>query len=390
MGSTFPWFRSSVGDVGVAFGRDEARLLQVRESAGQLRVTGAAWCPLPSLDGGARPEVQWGRALRAAVGSGGFAGRRCTICLPREDLFMQSMKLPSMPDEELTEAVAWEAAKQMNVSRDQIRADWIRTGVSTSGGEELSVDRDELVVVAAHRDALDTRLEAAWSAGLRPAAVETHCTAVARMLSRHHRRAADAGICRAVIEVGTEGSSVLILHGDQTTFCKALDIGGRHFNEQVADKLSLDVEAARELRHARLRGVADTTFIDPSTDRAVFEAVRPLLSECAHNVLMCLRYAAVTFRGLSPRQIVLTGSNGSEPGLAEQIATSCQLPVQLDDEQGSLAQLEEDLRAMLPHDQGTPGAWVAAAGMSLRGFESRSKRSSNRESTPSTERSAAA
>jgi len=387
MGSTFPWFRSPVGDVGVAFGRDEARLLQVRESAGHLRVAGAAWCPLPSLDGGSRPELEWGRALRVAVGSGGFAGRRCTICLPREDLFMQSMKLPSMPDEELAEAVAWEAAKQMGISRDQIRADWIRTGVSSPGGDESTVDRDGFVVVAAHREALDARLEAVWAAGLRPAAVETHCLAVARLLSRHHRREADAGNCRAVVEVGTEGSSVIILHGDQTTFCKALDIGGRHFNELVADKLSLDVEAARELRLARLRGDANTTFIDPSTDRAVFEAVRPLLSECAHNVLMCLRYAAVTFRGLTPCQIVLTGSNGSEPGLADQIATACQVPVQLDDEQGSLARLEEDLRAMLPHDQGTAGAWVAAAGMSLRGFESAPGK---RTSTPSTERSAAA
>ena len=371
MGFTVPWFRSSVGDVGVAFEQDEARLLQLRESAGRLRVTGAAWCSLPSLEGGKRLGSEWGRVLRSAVGSGGFAGRRCTVCLPREDVFMQSMKLPSMPDAELDEAVAWEAAKQMNVSRDQIRADWIRTGMIATGDEGVA-SREELVIVASHQDVLDARLEAVWNAGLRPVAVETHCSAVARLLSRHHRRAADSENCRTVIEVGVEGASVQILRGDQVAFCKAIDVGGRHFDELVADKLSLEVDAARELRHARLRGDSGQTFIDPSTDRAVFEAVRPLLNECAHSVLMCLRYAAVTFRGLSPEQVVLTGSSGSEPGLADQIATTCQIPVHLDDEQDTLARLEDDLRGVLPHDPGTPGAWVAAAGMSLRGFQSQS------------------
>ena len=284
---------------------------------------------------------------------------------------MQSMKLPSMPDAELDEAVAWEAAKQMNVSRDQIRADWIRTGMIATGDEGVA-SREELVIVASHQDVLDARLEAVWNAGLRPVAVETHCSAVARLLSRHHRRAADSENCRTVIEVGVEGASVQILRGDQVAFCKAIDVGGRHFDELVADKLSLEVDAARELRHARLRGDSGQTFIDPSTDRAVFEAVRPLLNECAHSVLMCLRYAAVTFRGLSPEQVVLTGSSGSEPGLADQIATTCQIPVHLDDEQDTLARLEDDLRGVLPHDPGTPGAWVAAAGMSLRGFQSQS------------------
>ena len=370
MSATVPWFRSRVGDVGVAFLPGEARLLQVRESKGTLRVTGAAWCPLAPVEDGARPEVEWGRSLRTAVASGGFAGRRCTICLPREELFMQSMKLPSMPTEELAEAVAWEAATQMNAPRDSIRADWIQTG-GIAADEGSNADRRDLVVVAAHRDAIDARLEAAWSAGLRPESVETPCWAAARLFSRHHRRAADAGSCRAVLEMGIHGGSVLILRGDQIAFCKTLDIGGRHLDEQVADRLGLEVEAARELRMARLRGDAGSTFIDPSTDRAVYEAVRPLLAECAHNMLMCLRYAAVTFRGLTPSKIILTGADGCEPGLAEQVVSTCQVPVQRDCEEPGFERLEHDLSSILPHDAGSIGAWIAPAGMSLRGLEAR-------------------
>mgnify|MGYP001232972267 CR=1 FL=1 len=370
MSATFPWFRSRVGDVGVAFLPGEARLLQVRESNGQLRVAGAAWCPLATAESGSRPEVEWARSLRTAVAAGGFAGRRCTICLPREELFMQSMKLPVMPEAELTEAVAWEAATQMNAPRDSIQADWIRTG-GVSSGDESNGDRCDLVVVAAHRDAIDARLEAAWAAGLRPEAVETHCWAAARLFSRHHRRAADANNCRAVLEVGSRGGSVLILRGDQIAFCKTLDIGGRHLDEQVADKLGLEVDAARELRMARLRGDAASTFIDPSTDRAVYEAVRPLLAECAHNMLMCLRYAAVTFRGLTPGRIIVTGADGAEPGLAEQVAATCQIAVQGDCQETGLDRLQQDLGAMLPHDEGSLGAWIAPAGMSLRGLAAR-------------------
>lgn len=370
---TLPRYRSTIGSVGIAFDTDEVRLLQLRDAAGGLRITGAARCSLPAAGGGERSLQQLAESLRSAVVSGGFAGRRCVISLPREDVFLQSLKLPVMPDEELVEAVAWEASQRMNVSRDSIRSDWIRTG-ATSEDEH---GRDEVLVIAAHRDALDRRLEAACEAGLRPMAVDTHFGAVARLFSRQHRRAVDIDSCRAVLEVGIDGATVIILRGDQVVFCKALDIGGHRFNHRVAEKLCLDVDSAAELRQARLRRDPGSKFIDPSTEQAVHEAVRPLLGELARNVLMCLRYVAVTFRGIAPEMIVVTGADGCEPGLASEISTTCQVPVQTDDEHGTLKGLEQGIHSIMQRDPGPVEAWVVAAGLSLRGLTSSTRQASS-------------
>ena len=171
-----------------------------------------------------------------------------------------------------------------------------------------------------------------------------------------------------MIEVGDTSSTLIILHGDRIALCRSLDIGGCHLDARVADQLGLDIDAASELRQARLQPMAgiDIATIDPATDRAVHECLRPLFEELSRDILMCLRYYGVTFKGQKPVRLMLTGTEAREPGLAHTIARSCGMPVELDDELGTLAGLESSLLNVKSHVGGSASAWVTASGLSLR------------------------
>jgi len=344
------------GHVGIAFEDSDVHMLQLREHRAGLRVMGAAVVPAVDAAGD-----QLAESLRSAFITGGFVGRKCVVAVPRSDVWMQVVRMPAMPDCELDEAVAWEAAERFDVDRDALQCDWLQTG--GAGG-----DRQEVLIIAVNRSCLDARLDAVLAAGLLPVAVETGFTGVARLFSRRFRRDSDGGRVRAVLDVGSSGSMLMVLRGRSLAFCKPVSIGGRHFDDRVAEQLDLDPEGARDLRAARLDG---GTSLDPSTDGAVGDAVRPVMAELAREAMLCLRHYSVSVRGDRPEYLTLSGADASEPGLLDMVHSACRLPVSLDDDGQSVATLADGLAEALPGRAGPVGGWAAAAGLSLRGVEPR-------------------
>ncbi len=120
-------FRSTTGHVGIAFEENGIRMIQVCDHRGHLGVTGAAWVPMPEHEAVTETLSE---SIRAAFVTGGFTGRRCVVSMPRTEIWTQLATLPDMPDSELDEAVALEAAVRCDVPRETLECDWMRAGVA--------------------------------------------------------------------------------------------------------------------------------------------------------------------------------------------------------------------------------------------------------------------
>ncbi|MDY7108376.1 MAG: type IV pilus assembly protein PilM [Planctomycetota bacterium] len=365
-------FSSSIGHLAVDIGSRGIRLLQVREHQRQLHVVGAARVDLPSgtLEDIQTPEAKEAltQQLQAAVTNGGFTGRRCVVSLPRSDVRLQSIRLPAMPENELRQAALWEASQRFGFDREAMEADYIRTGATLQSGE----NREEILLVASSHASLHARLAPVMEAGLRPIAVDTDFSALARIFSRCYRRESDQSRVRMVVEVGASGSTVLILRGDQVAFAKSLGISGHDFNQAVAEHLQLDEVAAAELRAARIAAQRSQQSVDApveaDADRAVFEATRPLIGDLVKEIVLCLRYYGVTFRGHPPERIILSGGDGLEPQLDATVQQACKIPTTFDDELSTLEHLIGQIHAKLHRRPGPASCWAVAAGLSARGL----------------------
>ncbi len=360
-------FSSSIGLLGVDFGSRGLKLVQVREHQRELDLVGAAhidWSPLESDEGD--PEGL-ARQIKSAVTHGGFAGRRCVVGLPRTDVSVQSIRLPRMPDAELKQAAIWEASQRFGYDRGAMEADYIRTGASPQSNE----NREEVLLIATPHSALDARLAPVMAAGLRPVAVEANLGPLARIYSRHCRRESDQTLVRVVVEIGSTGSTVMILQGDQIVFAKPVAISGDQLTAAVGEHLQLDERAAAELRASRILAAQSDSAEEKSgaTDRAAFDAVRPLLGDLVKEVVLCLRYYGVTFRGHPPEQIVLSGGDAMEPSLDTMLNGACKIPVVHDDPMSTLQGIIMQIREKLNSEPGPAACWAVAAGLSVRGIE---------------------
>lgn len=353
-------FRSARGLIGFDFGSVSLRALQLRNTPEGLSVVGAAQLPCAC----AIEDLPRRERLESVLAHAGFRGRRCAVSLPRSDIRIQSVRMPVMPDSELAEAVAWEAAERFSIDRKAMETDYIRAGVTMQGSDR----KDEVILVAVSHDLLMPRLDLLLSAGLLPVAVDTGFGALGRLFSRRHRRQSDERDVRALIDIGHTGSSLVILRGSVIAYVKPLPIGGAMLDRAVAERLDIEVDAAAGLRAGRMAAAGGQAgeAADPTIDRLIFDAVRPLLSDLLREVVLCMRYYGVTFRGEPPRQLILTGGNGREPGFAQMLHAGCKLKVVHDDAAATLGGLSGELAQRLRRDPGPVASWAVAAGLSLR------------------------
>lgn len=358
-------FSSSCGLLGVDCSGAEIRLLQMRFRHGQWGVTHAASMPAaPILD--TDDLTAFTERLRSVRSTGGFTARRAVVVLPREYVLVQSVRLPLMSEQETDEAVRWEASQRFSREPEQLEVDCIRTGAEIKGQDQ----RQEVLIVASERARALPLLWALVESGLRPIAAETSFTAVARAVSLRLRRASDVDTVRVVVEMGRSGTTVMVLRGDQIAFCKPLTFGGTAFDEAASEHLGVDLDAAREIRLARINAgagdAAGTASADPETDRVVYESIRPCIGQLAKEITLALRYYGVTFRGNAPSAIILAGPEAGEPHLAEVLERACRLPVMIDDAHGSLATLHPLIHEHLNRCAGSVQAWAAAIGACAR------------------------
>ena len=99
-----------------------------------------------------------------------------------------------------------------------------------------------------------------------------------------------------------------------------------------------------------------------------------MLGDFANEVMLCIRYYGVTFRGHPPERLILTGGDGLEPRLGETLADQCKVPVSYDDEGSLLDSVADAISGLLQRPAGPSACWAVAAGLSLRGLSVNKRR----------------
>ncbi len=113
-------------------------------------------------------------------------------------------------------------------------------------------------------------------------------------------------------------------------------------------------------------GGAEGAGVSESVGWTVHDAVRGEVEALCREVSLCLRYCAVTFRGLRPKRITITGGQAYDPAivqlLSEQLNIECVIGQPLRGINLSKTQFGRSQR-------GTLSEWAACAGLACRNID---------------------
>jgi len=348
----FHWHQKTVLPIGIDFGTRSLKLLQFRLRGGRLMLQAAARAEMAATS----TNDAVAETLQRLLKSGPFVGRRCVTSLPASAIHTKSLRLPHMPENDLVQAVGWEAKDRLGFDPTEGRIAFFRAGEVHRSTET----RDEILLFAAPGDTLRAHLQQLAAVKLQPVAIDLQPCAMLRAVARV--TAGPAGGVHAIVDIGAGGSQILISQDEHMVFYKHIAIGATTFDNAVAHKLGVSPSEVAQI-HSRLQH--DGHLDDASSahvEQAVTDALRPPLEELSHELDMCIRYYVVTFRGTRPEVVSVVGAQSHAERIMEPLTSTLGLRLEAAQPLRNVADLTEITRP------DRSGDWAVAAGLSLYGL----------------------
>jgi Tfp pilus assembly PilM family ATPase len=156
--------------------------------------------------------------------------------------------------------------------------------------------------------------------------------------------------------------------GSEINFVKSIPVGGRRFDELVAEAMSLSPHDAVQLRQRLLRQqVSESTSADAPPDenirRAVLDAIRPALEQLSKEIALCVRYGSVTFRGPRADAITAIGGEAANADVLQVLTDQVRVPLHLGKPLRNIT-LETEIQG-IDRRNGQP-EWTTAIGLALK------------------------
>lgn len=322
--------RTRYGQIGLDIGAESVKMLQLAVVRGKPFVAAAALRHLP--EDATRADVDPQRrqhtiveTIREMLANGVFHGRSAVSCLRADEIAIKNVRMLRMQDDQPASSAVRECQERFGFRVADDRIHCINVGEVRQGNDL----RNEVILIAVPDGVINRHLDILSKARLMPAHIDAEPTALFGAYERFLRRASDDTAVTVIVDIGLACTKVIIARGKAILMIKTIDIAGRRFNESVAEELNMSYSEAASLRRRTLETghVGPTKTGDSSrpvdmvgkVEWSVFDAIREQVEALGCEISLCLRYCSVTFRGLRPRRITLTGGEAYDRRLVESL-----------------------------------------------------------------------
>ena len=230
--------------------------------------------------------------LKELLTANNFEATHVVTAISGEELIIRMVEIPSMPAEELAEAVKWEAQEQLPMSLENVILDYEVVNRQENGAYEL-------MLVAVDRDIIDSYLELFARLDLKALAIEIEPLALIRSIKSFY-----AGETLAIIDVGAATTDVSVCNQEQLLFTRTINVAGANITEEVAENQELDLAEAEEYKR---------------THNLFGEELGLIIRNLTTTIYRSLDYFQVKFKGYSIEKIILTGGGSKLEGFAKHL-----------------------------------------------------------------------
>ena len=300
----------------VDIGSSSIKVLEVRGTVGQLRLTN--WATLPTPPSAIQNNMVYettavAEATQALIESHGVRARKVITAVPGPAVIIKRVTLPAQSAQELENTILFEAGNFIPEDLENVNLDYQITDYLDDG------KRMEVLLVAAKKDIVASYTETVRAAGLLPIVIDVDYFALENMFEANYDPVSEHAI--ALVNIGARFSSINILKGGRSTFTGDVPVGGRDICEALMRDLGVSAEEAETLKAG---GTSDKVPADQAT--AVIESATGALIEEIHHALSFF-WTAATDETID--KLYLSGGVAQMPSLSQQLSERVQAPVEI-------------------------------------------------------------
>jgi len=312
-------------------------------------------------EGEIKNEDALAEAIRKALSNvkGKKIKTKNVVCsLPEEKSFLDVLQLPMLGEEEMAQAVRFEAANHIPVPLEEVYFDFqINKSIGEDNKDKSSTIKEQNVLIAATpKIIVDAYSRVLKKAGLRAQIMEVEPLAIARALVKTDKVTKPL----LIIDFGASRTSFIIFSGYNANFASTISVSSNELTEAIAEKLKISNSKAEKLKKTNgLEG-----------DKMVFDAMSPVLNNLTSQIKNYLDYykshvpSAVIIRDSKVDRILLCGGGAHLMGLGDFLTSTFKIKVELANPWINIKAIKQ---------QGTPLSsflgYPTALGLGLRGAQ---------------------
>ena len=304
--------------IGLDIGSAYLKAVQVEPARGRLKVARAAQHKTPAdavRDGIVVDKAAVGDALRQMLKSAGISATGAVTAVSGPTVTVRHIKLPKMPEAALKKSARYEASKYISANVEDSAIEFDILGPCPEAEDQMNV-----MLVAAPREMVESRVAAVEMAGLEAVGVDVESFALQRALVDCNVHAFGDGGMRALVDMGAAHTEVTILNGTAFALTRSIPIAGDSFTNVFKSHLRCGQEEAE--RH---KAAVDLLLLldgsGPAEDLEGARLLQPMLDELLREIRRSIHYYQSQLPEGSERaalqEIILSGGTAQMRGIPE-------------------------------------------------------------------------
>ncbi len=338
--------------LGIDIGTSQVKVVEVYGTGRQKKLENygqISWSGSPEKNAALPFGQDAGEAIKAIIKEADIKSKQVVFSIPDFLTFFTNLELPSMPKEELSQAIKYEAKRYIPLPVEEVTLDWQMIEGESSG------KNIKILLVAVPNEIVRQYSEIAKSSHLDLLSLEAEAFSLSRSLLKESEKGPVA-----LIDVGARSTVCSIVDDKILKISHSLDMAGDVFTSTLAEGLGIDFNEAETLK--KQCGIKNNTGEEGGL--LVREILTPLLDAALRKIKEILRNFYHQERK-NIEKIIITGSASLLPGLDEYFKDSLGKEVEKGNPFSGIAYppiLDKTLAEMGP-------GFAIAVGSALRGFE---------------------
>lgn len=237
--------------------------------------------------------------LRNLVKRSGATATSVIASLPNNVVFTSVVEMPKMPEDELKEAIEFQARKYVPLPLEEVALSWslIEERVKTSTPENPKI---KVLLTAVPTIVIDNYVKVLTEAGLEPEALEIEALSLIRSLIGEDLNTI------LLIDIGAKNTSINLVDNGYLRLSKNLTVGGDTVTTSIAQSLSVNFARAEQFKK---------DFGITSQAQQIPQIMRPILDIIKNEALQLINL--FESRGQQISRVLLSGGGSKLPSLSE-------------------------------------------------------------------------
>lgn len=249
-------------------------------------------------------QMKLADVLKKLYDSSKIRNRSVVMALPEFSVFTRFLEFPGVKQEELKDAVYFEAKQYIPMPLNEVQLSYITIGFN----EAKNAPR--VLLVAAPKKIIDIYINIATGAGLELAAIETESVAMGRAMYRASKKKD-----LVMLDFGANSTDMSILSEGYLVFSQSIAIGSDSLTQSIVNKFNFEYSRAEEFK--RNYGVVENVL-----DGKIYNVVSPIIESILVEVRRGIEFYKNKTLVAAPMDYLLNGDGALLPGLMEYVAKS--------------------------------------------------------------------